>query len=902
MANDISKSIDLIDSQIDAIIKKIKDAQKEIITTSKEARELGNSFSGITTPKGINDTLKQSKENTEQLNAAIKEQNRLERQLISTIAKKTLAQESTAKAVSKENEELKILRREQRNQVKQISNLSTAYEKLQAQTSQLIRKRQDLAVRQKQGQQLNDKEIKQLSSLTSAIKKNQKTLSDTDAEVGRFQRNVGNYASGFDGIGNSIAQLTREAPAFAVSLQTGFLALSNNIPILADEIQRLSKANKTLAAQGKQTKSVFSQVASSFFGFQTLLSAGVLILTLYGDKIFKFLAKVTVGIKKIDALKESQKSYNESLKEGTKNAVAEISQLQLLFRVAEDVTKGTETRNKAVTKLIKSSGGLIKEQDRLNILNGNALELENKLTKAVLNRAIVQQLQTKISEDLNTVIDNQIKISKLEIEQNKLNEQSIKNVTEANVGLTEEEGKNLTQKQKLIASLEKLKNANKTQLEQQGRGLVQADESNKIETKINKVKEQNVNVQDKINFLIKNALKLVDDYTLELDENTKSITKRNKAVALSIQLAEEREKDLKIAKKSLKVLNELFKDDASFKLPEIDTESLERLKEKIDKQIADAYQKILDKELLDQAINDLGNTIEQFTGVSADKLVNFFDKIRVKGIDSFEEIADVAQASFSLIGDVSNAFFQGKIDEYQADIDANNAYYENLLQNETLTDEERKKLEADQRQREKILIEQQNKEKEKQAVANKAFAIADITINTARAVVEALPNIPLSIAIGVLGAAQLATAIATPIPKFAEGGVMDKDGLMMINDHSSGRLEVVERDGKLLMTDQKNALVEGKKGDIIHKDAKEYFNGISDKDIINNAREHSILATISHQNYLANTLSNKMLVDNSKMQTDRIVKAIGKQKTRINLHNNVSLGDELKYINMSNQY
>ena len=158
----------------------------------------------------------------------------------------------------------------------------------------------------------------------------------------------------------------------------------------------------------------------------------------------------------------------------------------------------------------------------------------------------------------------------------------------------------------------------------------------------------------------------------------------------------------------------------------------------------------------------------------------------------------------------------------------------------------------------------------------------------------------LPIAIG-SAAAQTALVLANT-PKFAEGGVMDRDGLMMINDHSSGRLEVVERDGKLLMTDQKNALVEGKKGDIIHKDANEYFNGISDKDIINNAREHSILATISHQNYLANTLSNKMLVDNSKMQTDRIVKAIGKQKTRINLHNNVSLGDELKYINMSNQY
>jgi len=62
---------------------------------------------------------------------------------------------------------------------------------------------------------------------------------------------------------------------------------------------------------------------------------------------------------------------------------------------------------------------------------------------------------------------------------------------------------------------------------------------------------------------------------------------------------------------------------------------------------------------------------------------------------------------------------------------------------------------------------------QKNAILEKASAIASIAINTARAVIEALPNIPLSIAIGTIGAIQAAAVLAQPlpeIPSFAQGG------------------------------------------------------------------------------------------------------------------------------------
>lgn len=84
-----------------------------------------------------------------------------------------------------------------------------------------------------------------------------------------------------------------------------------------------------------------------------------------------------------------------------------------------------------------------------------------------------------------------------------------------------------------------------------------------------------------------------------------------------------------------------------------------------------------------------------------------------------------------------------------------------------------------QKQRERAALElRANRaiaaEKTKQAKQDKALAIFNATINTARAVTAALtstpPNIPLSILVGITGAAQIAAISSRPIPKFEKGG------------------------------------------------------------------------------------------------------------------------------------
>ena len=70
----------------------------------------------------------------------------------------------------------------------------------------------------------------------------------------------------------------------------------------------------------------------------------------------------------------------------------------------------------------------------------------------------------------------------------------------------------------------------------------------------------------------------------------------------------------------------------------------------------------------------------------------------------------------------------------------------------------------------------------KQAKRAKAIAILEATVATAAAVVKALPNIPLSVAAGVIGAAQIATIASTQIPAFADGGLVSGATLGLVGE------------------------------------------------------------------------------------------------------------------------
>lgn len=212
---------------------------------------------------------------------------------------------------------------------------------------------------------------KGMNILNSIGKLNQQ-LKDIDAQMGNYQRNVGNYASGWNGLNVSIQQIARELPALSVSANTFFLAISNNLPIFVDELKK-ARIEYELAKKSNQTAiPVFKQVLSSLLSWQTALVVGITLLSSYGGEIAKWVSSLFDARKEIDYLKQLQEDLNKAQKEGVKNAQDEAVKLDILYRAAVNLNKPMGERKKAVEELKRQYPSYFKNMKDEDILVGKA--------------------------------------------------------------------------------------------------------------------------------------------------------------------------------------------------------------------------------------------------------------------------------------------------------------------------------------------------------------------------------------------------------------------------------------------------------------------------------------------------------------------------------------------------
>lgn len=240
---------------------------------------------------------------------------------------------------------------------------------------------------------------------------------------------------------------------------------------------------------------------------------------------------------------------------------------------------------------------------------------------------------------------------------------------------------------------------------------------------------------------------------------------------------------------------------------------------------------------------------------NGDNLDNINSKIAIlkagiKDFDPKDTLRDLMQAEMQAIqdllsmldefaqavGDVFDAISERKIENIEAEIQAESDKYDKLIALEGNNKTAQLALEKEKADKLAILEKKKLKEEQKQARIRKAFAVADIATKLAQTIVairlaamaqnaitpqafgsvgaffQAI-QIPLAIATAV---AQTAAVLAQPIPQYADGGIIKKDHKGIINDAVAQ--EYVERDNSILTTKNKNAIVNLKSGDIVHKD------------------------------------------------------------------------------------
>ena len=252
---------------------------------------------------------------------------------------------------------------------------------------------------------------KKLEQETAAIYKEMIRLQEA---TGNHRLSVGNYAKSWDGLGVSVSQVVRELPAAAVSLNTFFLGISNNIPIVIDEIKKVRAENAKLRAEGKPTVSVTKQIVSALLSWQTALIVVLYALSAHGKEILQWISLVIKGGQACITQKEAIQNVTDEIKNANDNYAENIVTLRRLS--TEWKKLGNNMKEKQ--QFIKDNKA---EFDKLDVSIRNVDDAENLLVKnttafenAMFARAKAAAAASLAQKEMQKALEERVEAEKRE--------------------------------------------------------------------------------------------------------------------------------------------------------------------------------------------------------------------------------------------------------------------------------------------------------------------------------------------------------------------------------------------------------------------------------------------------------------------------------------------------------
>ena len=222
----------------------------------------------------------------------------------------------------------------------------------------------------------------------------------------------------FNTLNFQIQQVARELPSLALGPQMFFLAISNNLPMLTDEVARARKEYKELTAAGEKTTPVWKQMLSGILSWQTALVVGITLLVAYGKEIGNFVSELFTGKKAFDAAEVAASNFHRAMTEGVVNAAEETTKLDLLYKAATDNKKSYEDRKTAAEELQSIYpayfGNLATEQIMIGEAVGKYNDLRTAIVEASKAKAAFNTI-TRLSEDLQLIQANEEAYKELEV-------------------------------------------------------------------------------------------------------------------------------------------------------------------------------------------------------------------------------------------------------------------------------------------------------------------------------------------------------------------------------------------------------------------------------------------------------------------------------------------------------
>lgn len=453
--------------------------------------------------------------------------------------------------------------------------------------------------------------------LLKSIQKTDLKIKEFDASIGNHQRNVGNYAGGFNTLQYSVQQVARELPSLTMSLSQFFLAISNNIPILSDEIVKAKNANAALRAEGKKGVPVWKQLISSVFSWQTALVVGITVITAYGKEISNFFKALFGAKQALIEVSEVQRIFGENIAKDT-------IELDVMIDKLKNTTKGTEDYNKARMKIIDKYGDYLKGQ-KDEIRNLEDLDAAYKiLTQSIIQNSIqkgLQEVNSKMIEEYNKGMESALDGVLEEFENKYGKEKGAEKFMTFKIGITSDD------KELREAAEEIYREFNERTIG------ARTNELSKVWLNISKTNEKLKETQKTISIMENSYRKVFGTDTVKKSD---SLLGKQQALRKEAELLpESTEEELKLKNKRLKQI-----DDEIKRLKElgIETDKQAKSREKEERKIHDYIIKLQERER--NAYNQM-LSLKEKEGSEANKRIvqdeRFSYKERIEALNKYSE-------------------------------------------------------------------------------------------------------------------------------------------------------------------------------------------------------------------------------------------------------------------------
>lgn len=835
------KITEIVGQQAFDQVEKLKLELKQLSETFENSAKVALLMnSALSNTKGIKDTSN-----------AIKEQQSALSQLEKLQAKLAYQATETAKVEAGLRLKIQELTQANKDYVKSQEAKVGSISSLRLQLKDLQKQYDNMATAERDASKGTDL-LKHINDVDTQLKK-------LEAGSGRFQRNVGNYASGWSPLSSAMGQITRELPNFGQSLSIGVLSLTNNIGALQDAVKGIRIENEKLKSEGKPTTSALSQIGSALFSWNTVLYVGIGLFSAYREEITNFVSALFKAEEPFDKLVETQKDLNKALEESAvKNAVTNVNELRINIELAKEGFINKDQVVKQYNETIGKTTGLVSNIDEAEkelAKNADAyvkmtlyktaanlamqesakqlLEAQKKESNVDPNETGFYMFTDKFEKEYQNYLDTSFKAGK-HMYQLMTKAEYANQIAVANAGkkLREDSKNNLDVAKNLM------KNA--TEIAKQMNFNIYGDTKPPKEVKAPKPKaEPKVAEVNRINDIKKQYER--EQKELEISLGDKLITEEEFYLKSALLIAKFIEKRTGLSKKETeteidfnlelqKKANDYHDKLMKFTQEEMDFRNISFLnQEQIDKAKFEAEQKRFKEKygfiqkLANEEINK-GNEILKKAQDDTAKLIQNYElrkQAKEQLLDkSIEATAEISRTiTDRLIYDVER-LSEIELKRVDAQEEAELASLDRLTLSESQRAERKKAIELEAEARRKAIEKEKIKDLRKFALIQKSIDVAEIISSTALAIMRQLGNvidqangtaIPKAISIGITGAVQLAKVLATPLPQYAEGiESTPTDSFAIVGER--GTELITEKSGKQYLTPNKDTLTYLPKG------------------------------------------------------------------------------------------